>query len=120
MLPQIVSDISVPAWAGQFEGAITLCNREGIIVYMNEASVRQFQKYGGEKLLGSNLLDCHPEPARSKLVALLESPARNVYSTEKNGVHRLVMQAPWMEQEVCRGLVEISFEIPHPLPHFVR
>lgn len=42
-------------WADGFNGAITVCNREGIIVYMNDYSIKQFKKYGGKKLLGTNL-----------------------------------------------------------------
>ena len=31
-------------WVGEFNGAVTVCNREGIIVYMNQASIRQDRK----------------------------------------------------------------------------
>ena len=40
---------------------------------MNQVSINQFKKYGGEKLLGTNLLDCHPEPSKSKLQEMLEN-----------------------------------------------
>lgn len=38
---------------------IVLCDLSHKIVYMNGAAVKNYEKYGGEKLLGQNLLDCH-------------------------------------------------------------
>ena len=43
-LKEIVVD-----WAEEFNGAITVCNLKGIIVYMNQFSINQFKKYGGAK-----------------------------------------------------------------------
>ncbi len=107
-------------WINEFGGAITICDRKGIIVYMNEVSIRQFEKYGGEKLIGKNLLDCHPEPAKSKLATMLEKPSANTYTIEKNGQKKMIHQSPWMENGEFMGVVEISFEIPNQTPHFVR
>ncbi len=107
-------------WADHYSGAITICDRKGIIVYMNDVSARQFEKDGGKKLVGANLLDCHPEPARKKLLAMLEKPLHNTYSVEKNGKTKIIHQSPWIENGVFKGVVELSFEIPTPMPHFVR
>ncbi len=41
-------------WSEEFNGAVTVCDREGIIIYMNQYSAHQFQKYGGKELLGTN------------------------------------------------------------------
>jgi hypothetical protein len=43
-----------------------------------------------------------------------------VFSGEKNGVRKLIHQIPWFAQEVFAGVVELSFELPAELPHFVR
>lgn len=43
----------------QDRAPIVLCNLEHTIIYMNGAAVKNYEKYGGEKLLGQNLLDCH-------------------------------------------------------------
>ena len=83
------------AWVREFPGAITVCDREGVILEMNEKAVAVFAADGGAALLGRNVLDCHPEPARSRLVALLESGQTNAYTIEKNGVKKLIYQAPW-------------------------
>lgn len=43
----------------QDRAPIVLCDLNNIIVYMNSAAVANYRKYGGEQLLGKNLLDCH-------------------------------------------------------------
>ena len=55
-------------WTNGFLGAITVCDREGIVVYMNERSKEQFAKNDGGNLLGKSLIECHPEPARTFLL----------------------------------------------------
>ena len=107
-------------WSEEFEGAITICDREGIITYMNDASKKQFIKYGGVDLMGTNLLDCHPEPSRSKLAGMLKTPTTNTYTTEKPGIKKIIHQSPLYENGVFSGLIEISIELPHSLPHFNR
>lgn len=112
--------MNTPNWTHDFPGAITVCDRDGVILEMNAKAAQTFANSGGEALVGSNLLDCHPEPARSKLRRLLETGERNAYTIEKNGVHKLIYQTPWYENGEYRGLVELSLEIPAALPHFVR
>lgn len=107
-------------WTGEFPGAITVCDLHGIVLEMNDRAAAQYQKYGGKALIGNNLLDCHPEPARSKLLQLLNSGAHNTYTIEKNGIRRLIHQAPWFLNNQRRGMVELAFEIPADPPHFVR
>lgn len=107
-------------WADGFNGAITVCNREGIIVYMNDFSIDQFKKYGGKKLLGTNLIDCHPEPSKSALKKMLKAPIENMYTTEENGVKKMILQRPWMRKEEFVGVVEISFQLNENIPNHVR
>ena len=107
-------------WSDEFEGAVTICDREGIITYMNDVSKKQFLKYGGGDLVGSNLLNCHPEPSRSKLAGMLKAPVTNTYTTEKAGIKKIIHQSPLYENGMFSGLIEISFELPQPLPHFIR
>ncbi len=100
--------------------AVTICNEEGVIIYMNEKSALTFQKQGGLALIGKNLLDCHPEPAKSKLAKMLLSHESNAYTIEKNGVKKLIYQVPRFENKVFKGYAELSLEIPFEMPHFVR
>lgn len=39
--------------------AIVICNLEHEIIYMNPAAVVRYDRRGGQKLVGKNLLDCH-------------------------------------------------------------
>ncbi len=108
-------------WIQEFPAAITVCDAEGIILEMNDKAAKTFAVDGGRKLIGSNMLDCHPEPARTKTERLLSSRERNVYTIEKNGVKKMIYQSPWYKNGEFAGFVELSFEIPFgDLPHFVR
>jgi len=107
-------------WPDEFDGAVTICDTEGIITYMNEKSKKQFSKYGGVKLIGTNLLDCHPEPSKSRLMELLKNPITNTYTIEKEGIKKIVHQSPQYHEGVFSGVIEISFVLPQSLPHFIR
>jgi len=107
-------------WMYEFPSAITVCDDQGIIIYMNNKSILTFEKEGGDKLIGKSLIDCHPEPAKSKLLELLDNHKSNVYTIEKNNIKKLIYQSPWYEKGKYMGLVEQSFEIPFDLPHFKR
>jgi len=107
-------------WSDEFEGGVTVCDREGVITYINDHANKQFMKNGGKDLLGTNLLDCHPEPSRSKLISMLKTPTINTYTVEKKGIKRFIHQAPNYENGIFSGVIEISIEIPGAMPHFKR
>jgi transcriptional regulator with PAS, ATPase and Fis domain len=100
--------------------AVTVCDKNGVIIYMNEKSASTFSKDGGMELIGKSLLDCHPEPARSKLVSLLDSPRVNIYTIEKTGQKKMIYQSPWFENGQFLGLIELSLPLPDDIPHFIR
>ncbi len=108
------------AWVREFPGAVTVCDHDGVVLEMNDKSAEVFASDGGRALIGRSLLDCHPEPARSKLAAMLAAGRPNVYTIEKNGVKKLIYQVPWRVGGEYRGFVELSLEIPFEMPHFVR
>lgn len=107
-------------WVKEFPGAATVCDRDGTILEMNDRAAATFAADGGRALIGTNVLDCHPEKARAQLAVMLASGQRNVYTIEKQGVKKLIYQAPWYRGGVYAGFVELSLEIPFELPHFVR
>ena len=107
-------------WVQEFAGAVTVCDPDGIILEMNEKAVRSFHDQGGKALIGTNMLDCHPEPARTKTRELLDSRRTNVYTIEKRGQKKLIYQAPWYQDGEYRGFIELVLEIPAGMPHFVR
>lgn len=108
------------SWIKEFPASITVCDSEGIIISMNDASLKVFEEDGGEELIGTSVLDCHPEPARSKLEGMMATQQANVYTIEKNGARKLVYQTPWYENGQYAGFVEMILPIPGEMPHFVR
>jgi transcriptional regulator with PAS, ATPase and Fis domain len=107
-------------WTDEFPGAVTVCDRNGIILQMNDKSAKTFEAEGGRALVGTNVLTCHPEPSRSKMADLLAHPRVNAYTIEKRGVRKLIYQAPWFRNGEPQGIVELSLEIPWDMAHFVR
>ena len=99
---------------------ITVCDIEGNILDMNDKSANTFLASGGYELIGKSLMNCHPEPARTKLQDMLATPRTNAYTIEKNGVKKLIYQTPWFENGEFKGLIELSMEIPMEMAHYVR
>ena len=98
---------------------IIVCDTEGIILEMNDQAVRRFQDQGGKKLLGSDLLDCHPEPYRTKVKQLMEKQEVNVLSIEKDGIGKLVYQTPWYVDGKYSGFVAIEVVLPSSMKQFI-
>jgi PAS domain-containing protein len=107
-------------WIKSFPAAIVVCDERGMIVEMNDQAAESFQKEGGERLIGTNVLDCHPEPSRSKLSEMLTNRTANIYTLEKGGLKKFVYQVPWFQEGKYAGFVELSIPIPFEMPHFVR
>jgi transcriptional regulator with PAS, ATPase and Fis domain len=108
------------AWIKEFPASVTVCDAEGIILEMNDKAAKTLDKDGGYALIGKNMYDCHPDPARGKLQHLMDKRLPNVYTIEKNGVKKMIYQAPWYHGGKYSGFVEFSFEIPVEIPHFIR
>ncbi|MBN2548905.1 MAG: PAS domain-containing protein [Anaerolineales bacterium] len=112
--------MSEHSWVEDFPAAITVCDPQGIIIEMNAAAIEVFRTDGGENLLGTNALDCHPQRAREILEGMLSSGQKNVYTIEKRGRKKLIYQSPWYQDGQYAGFVELSLVIPDEIPHFVR
>ena len=107
-------------WVREFPAAVMVCDEGATIVAMNDRAAATYAKDGGRALVGTNLLDCHPEPARTKLAALMDGRRANAYPIETKGLKKFIYQAPWFRDGRYAGFVEISMEIPFDMPHFVR
>lgn len=105
-------------WAEELSCAVTVCDTEGIILYMNEKARATFAGRGD--LVGTNLLGCHNERSREIIRRLLATDGTNTYTIEKQGVRKLIYQTTWKADGEVRGLVEISMEIPPEMPHYIR
>jgi transcriptional regulator with PAS, ATPase and Fis domain len=98
-------------WSKELDAVISVCDTEGIIIEMNDKAIRHFSKYGGGDLIGSNLLDCHPEPSKSKLKELMQTQGSNTYISENDKRKRLISQKPWYQDGHYAGFIEIQIEI---------
>ena len=105
-------------WAEQMNCAVTVCDAEGTILYMNEKSRKTFAGHGN--LVGSNLMNCHSERSKAIIRHMLATGESNSYTIEKHGVKKMIYQTPWRRDGQIAGLVEISMEIPSDLPHYIR
>ena len=50
-------DIMIPDWAKEMNCAVTVSDKEGIIIYMNDKAKDTFAKHGD--LIGKSLIPCH-------------------------------------------------------------
>ena len=108
------------AWAEGTHCAITVCDLEGKVIFMNERSRATFDK-DGKTMLGKNLMPCHSEKSQEKIRHMIATDTVNCYTIGKQGVKKMIYQTPWRDSDgkVC-GMVEISMVIPAEMPHYVR
>ena len=109
-----------PSWVDEIEMALTVTDAEGKILAMNQRAVRTFAEDGGAALVGTNALDCHPEPARSRLAQMFLTKSANHYTISKAGQRKAIHQLPWYRNGVLAGFVELAITIGDDLPHFDR
>jgi hypothetical protein len=107
-------------WVQAFPASITVCDVDGVILEMNDGSIKEFKKYGGADLIGKNLIDCHSKVSGVKLKEMLATQQPNIYSIEKHGKKQLVYQHPWYKDGVYSGFVEIILTLPQEVPNFNR
>lgn len=56
----------------QDRSSIVICNLDHEIIYMNPAAVINYAKWGGEKLIGKSIMDCHNEESCKKMKQVVE------------------------------------------------
>ena len=110
----------LPDWAMKMNCAVTVCDADCKIIYMNEKSRNTFAE-GTDRLIGTNLMECHPEHAQKTILRLLAEGGVNAYTIEKLGKKKMIYQTAWRNADGCvGGLVEISMVIPEDMPHYIR
>jgi len=100
--------------------AVSVCDIDLTLLYMNEKSAAAFEASGGSSLIGKNLADCHMPESVEKMKEILASGKPNVYTISKKGVKKLIWQGPWEKDGKVGGLVEISMPLPETMPHYNR
>ena len=108
----------IPHWAKEMNCAVTVCDAEGVILYMNDKAKATFAKHGD--LVGKNLMGCHNDKSKEIIRHLLETGGSNAYTIEKEGLHKVIYQTAWKQDGKVAGLVEISMVVPADMPHYVR
>ncbi|MCD7735425.1 MAG: PAS domain-containing protein [Lachnospiraceae bacterium] len=71
------------------EAPVVICNMEHRIIYMNPASVKRYEKWGGDKLLGKSIFDCHNAHSREIILSTVakfsgDSKLNKVYTYTKS------------------------------------
>jgi len=70
--------------AEQDTNEIVICDLAHKILYMNPVACRHYERFGGEKLVGKNLLNCHNPKSVERIVQIL---AWFQVSASNNRVH---------------------------------
>ncbi len=110
---------AIPQWAESLNCAITVCDENCKIIFMNRKSRETFCKHGD--LIGNNLLECHSPRSCEIIHRLLSDGGTNSYTIEKNGLFKMIYQTAWRKADgSVGGLVEISMVIPENMPHYKR
>jgi len=107
-------------WIDKLDGNVIVSDAQGKIIYMNEKAIAHYEKDGGSNLIGRDLLECHNESSRNKIMEIMTSGEKNVYTIEKKGKKKFIYQSPWFSNGAFRGIIEFSLEIPAEMPHFIR
>ena len=85
----------------QDRSSIVICGLSHEIIYMNPAAVSNYAKWGGEKLIGSSIMNCHNKESCEKMKQVVEwfalSPENNrVYTfynqKENKDVYRVALR----------------------------
>jgi hypothetical protein len=111
---------SVIAAFATIDAAVTICDANFIILYMNGKSALTFADEGGASLVGSSLIACHKPASVAAMRKILESGLPNVYTISKQGRKKLIWQGVWKSGNAVGGLVEVAMPIPDSMPHFDR
>ena len=106
-------------WAEDIEGAVTVCDAEGVVMYMNKRSRETFNK-DGRSMVGQSLMPCHNERSQAIIRDMLEQNKPHCYTITKHGQRKLIYQTPWRKGGEVKGLVEFSFVLPDEMPHYDR
>lgn len=107
-------------WIKHFPHAVTVADLNGTVTFMNAKAIETFASHGGAKLIGTSLYDCHKPSSVEKIKHMLATGESNIYTIEKAGVKKMIIQQPLFEDGKVNGIVEISIVLPAEVPHFVR
>ena len=82
-----------PDWTKEFPGAITVCDTEGRITFMNDRS-KEISPTAERRSSVKTSCIATPSPPWTKLAGQLASGRPNVYTIEKRGKKKLIFRLP--------------------------
>ncbi|MBR5102678.1 MAG: PAS domain-containing protein [Muribaculaceae bacterium] len=107
-------------WAETLHCAVTVCDTQGVVIYMNQCSRATFSNHG-DSMVGKSMMPCHNEHSQAIIHKMLNEDVTNCYTIDKQGVRKLIYQTPWKKDDgTVGGLVEISIVLPDELTNYVR
>lgn len=108
-------------WYEDYAAAVVVCDRNGVITYLNEQAIAMYEPFGGRALIGQCVFNCHKmQASNDKMLEIMETRKPHSYTTERNGIKRLIYQAPHVVDDEVIGIIELAIIIPFDMPHFVR
>jgi hypothetical protein len=107
-------------WIATYPAEIMVCDQIGTILEMSNVSIQIYEKEGGAKLIGQNVFDHHAEPAKSHMMKVVNKKKHVVYTTEKDGMKKLVSIAPWYKENIIAGFALIVLDLPQKIPNIVK
>ena len=93
--------------------SVTICDKEGIVVYQNAVS-----RENEGNVIGRSLFKCHKEKSNEKIRHMIETGDNNTYEILKHGKRFLIRHSPWYDTEngSVTGLIELSIPLPDKYP----
>ena len=91
-------------WTDDVDCAITVCDKEGKVLFQNKVSRGLFQR-DGETMVGKRLMPCHSDHSRGLIGEMLATGNTHCYTITKKGRKKLVYQTPWRGSRTGRDFV---------------
>lgn len=107
-------------WITTHPAEIIVCDQDGTILEMNQVAAAIYAKEGGLHMIGTNVFDHHPEPAKSQMMSVIQQRQHVIYTTEKEGLKKLISIAPWYRVGEYAGFALITFDLPLQITNIVK
>jgi DUF438 domain-containing protein len=94
---------------------ITVADENGRIIYLNDLAIEHYSDRGGDRLLGTNLRDCHSPDSQKKIKDIYARhragdlvPTR-YYKAKDDGHAESIVLIPLVIEGAFRGVAEVMW-----------
>jgi hypothetical protein len=119
-MSHITDKSCIGEWISTYPAEIMVCDQDGTILEMNNIAIEIYQHEGGASMIGRNVFAHHQEPARSRMMSVVNQRQHVIYTTEKGGLKKLVSIAPWYREGEYAGFALIVLDLPENIPNIVK